>query len=346
MIHSLLTLRKLLRAAKEHREVEGRVEALFQQILEPRYRGELTLSKNSLTYLQRNFFSSLFLSLYEAIGIPAERRLFYGSLNHCIRGLVTGTDNLLDNEYKELLPFQFPEKAIRFKSVMHILCFDRIIETLVRQAADRKMIGVEDIGRLHQEIFHAMVPIGAEEALEEGGVAEILTPEDILKSVHMYKGGKLLCLAFVAPLAFEKKNRDLLRMADAGIYKIGMALQVIDDITDLHEDVEAAHHNYLVSAVHHEGSPSERKILARIQNGTSGDREPVEKVFQQTLTLVMARAIGEAAEGFADLAKAGYWFHQKQSLRIVRFLFQIRGVGHLLPFFPKPHELLRLSGTE
>lgn len=45
-------------------------------------------------------FSILFLSVYKALGIPQERRMMYGVINHCLRGLVTGTGNLLDNEYK------------------------------------------------------------------------------------------------------------------------------------------------------------------------------------------------------------------------------------------------------
>lgn len=343
MIHSLLTLRKLFRSAKEHKQVEAAIGTLFQQLLEPRFRQEPAAPKNSLSYLQRNFFSTLFLSIYEAIGISVEKRLFYGSINHCIRGIVTGTDNLLDDEYKELLPFKFPEKAIRFKSVMHILCFDRILQSLVRQGVDHNIIEPEQISSVHHEIFQAMVPIGAEEALEEGGISAILTPGEILQSVHMYKGGKLLCLAFVVPLLLEKNNLTLLKLADKGVFKIGMALQVIDDITDFYEDIEALNHNYLVSAVHHEGSASEREVLDRILAGTDKESVAVEEAFRQTLTLVMARAIGEAVAGFSDLAEAGYGFNQKQALRVIRFLFQIRGVGHLLPFFPDPDKLLLLS---
>ena len=54
---------------------------------------------------RRHFFSSLFLVVYRSVGVAPERRLFYGGLNHAIRGIVTGTDNLLDDEYKEMLQF-------------------------------------------------------------------------------------------------------------------------------------------------------------------------------------------------------------------------------------------------
>ncbi len=342
MIRSLLTLRKLFHAAKEHRQVESQIDAIYRAMLDSRYQGPEKNKKNSLQYLQQNFFSSLFLSIYQAIGIPPEKRLFYGKINHCIRGIVTGTDNILDNEYKEMLPLNFPEPAIRFKSVMHILCFDRILETLIRQAAESGLIGADTVADLHQAIFRDMVPIGAEEAMEEGGVTTVLTPAEILKSVHMYKGGKLLCLSFAAPALLEKELQHLLKPAQSGVYRIGMALQVIDDITDFYEDIENANHNYMLSAVHHEGSKSEQQILAAIMTGENVESSPVEEIFRDTLETVMARAIGEAVSGFSDLATAGYWFNQKQAIRIIRFLFQVRGVGRLLPFFPKNDQLLSL----
>lgn len=128
MIRTLLSLRKLFQAAGEHQQIEEAILSRFGDLLEPRYRSPAKARGNRLQYLQKNFFSSLFLSIYAALDIPPQRRQFYGQINHCIRGLVTACDNLLDDEYKELLPFNFPEPAIRFKSVMHLLCLDRILE--------------------------------------------------------------------------------------------------------------------------------------------------------------------------------------------------------------------------
>lgn len=344
MIKTLLSLRKLLQATHEHREVEEAIQSRFRDLLEPRYQKAATPRANRLHYLQKNFFSTLFLSIYRALGIPADRRLFYGQINHCIRGLVTATDNLLDDEYKELLPLNFPEPAIRFKSVMHLLSFDRILEKIGRQAVGDGMLAPARLEPLLDAIFRAMVLIGAEEALEEGGVAEILTPAVVLESVHMYKGGKLLCLAFTAPLLLETERRPALTLAETGIYRIGMALQVIDDLTDFYEDLAHHNHNYLVSAVHHQGDKVERERLAVILGQHPPEQsEPVERLFATTLRRVMARAIGEALAGFSALQQAGYWYDERQALMIIRFLFTIRGVGHLLPFFPEPGQRLRLS---
>ncbi|MDD5758869.1 MAG: class 1 isoprenoid biosynthesis enzyme [Desulfobulbaceae bacterium] len=346
MIRTLLSLRKLLQAANEHQQVEKIILARFATLLEPRYQSSPEGRVNRLQYLQKNFFSSLFLSIYTALGIPSQRRQLYGQINHCIRGLVTACDNLLDDEYKELLPFNFPEPAIRFKSVMHLLCLDRILEKIARQAVLDDLISQNDLEPLLDTIFQAMVPIGAEEAMEEGGITEILSPKAVLDSVHMYKGGKLLCLAFTAPLLLESKQTELLRLAETGIYQIGMALQVIDDLTDFYEDIQNQNHNYLLSMIHHAGDKNEQQRLSAILQEKGRNEKAIESLFTNTVKKVMAQAIGEALAGFASLEAAGYWYKEKQAITIIRFLFTIRGVGHLLAFFPKPGHCLRLSMQE
>lgn len=346
MIATLLSLRRLFVASREHHEVEEAIISRFRAMMAPSYVASAPARPNRLHYLQRNFFSSLFLAIYRAIGIPRPRRLFYGQINHAIRGLVTATDNLLDDEYKELLPFNLPEPAIRFKSVMHLLCFDRILEQLCRQAVADGLISPADLEPLLDLVFRAMVPIGAEEALEEGGVTEVLPPAEVLRSVHAYKGGKLLCLAFAAPLLLEPALAAPLRLAEKGIYRIGMALQVIDDLTDFHEDLAHRNHNYLLSAVFHQGETDERERLApllRQRGDAAPGTEAVETLFPITVRRVMAQAIGEALLGFAALRQAGFPYSERQATRIIRFLFTIRGVGHLIPFFPEPDAALWLT---
>lgn len=346
MIRTLLSSRKLLQAANEHQRVEESILARFGDLLAPRYRSQPKARGNRLQYLQKNFFSSLFLSIYAALNIPPQRRHFYGQINHCIRGLVTACDNLLDDEYKELLPFNLPEPAIRFKSVMHLLCLDRILEKIARQGVADGLLAACALEPLLDKIFQAMVPIGAEEALEEGGITEILTPRAVLDSVHMYKGGKLLCLAFTAPLFLERERLATLTLAETGIYRIGMALQVIDDLTDFREDIQNQNHNYLVSMVYHQGAAAEQQTLATILQNKGQGGAAIESLFPITVKRVMAQAIGEALAGFAALEEAGYWYREKQAVTIIRFLFSIRGVGHLLAFFPGSGHLLRLSKVD
>ncbi|GAB4333047.1 MAG: hypothetical protein Kow0089_01290 [Desulfobulbaceae bacterium] len=330
----LTSLPKFYSAVKDHRRVEQEIHRLLKCNLQGKYIARREERTGLLRYTQKNFFSILFLSIYQALGMGRERRLFYGQINHCLRGLVTGTDNLLDNEYKEMLPLAFPETATRFKSVMHILLFDRFLFQVVERAVDAEVIGRGESELVRRRLFEALVPIGAEESQEEGGVTEILAPEEILSSVHMYKGGKLLCLAFVAPLLIEKELHRGLAQAEKGIYSIGMALQMIDDLTDFHEDIEASNHNYLVSTVYHLGTDEEKKSLSGFLE-TGADPGPIETAFPHSTRLAMHRAITEALEGFDILNRAGYWMTRSSARKLIRYLFRLRGVERLLPFFPE-----------
>ena len=109
-------LRKFYPSLQEHKTVEAETSLLLKETLQGKYIEPQKNDHSLFRYAQHHFFSILFLSIYRALGIPRERRLFYGMINHAIRGIVTGTDNLLDDEYKEILPIRFPEKATRFKS--------------------------------------------------------------------------------------------------------------------------------------------------------------------------------------------------------------------------------------
>ncbi|MGZ4881858.1 MAG: hypothetical protein ACXV7G_12510, partial [Halobacteriota archaeon] len=85
---------------------EEEVRRLLRETLDERYIKRDAPQPGMLKYAQKNFFSILFLSIYRALNIPCSRRIMYGIMNHSIRGIVTGTDNILDDEYKELLPLR------------------------------------------------------------------------------------------------------------------------------------------------------------------------------------------------------------------------------------------------
>lgn len=149
----LQVYKKLYFSLKEHKRVEEDIALHLQDCLADKYIAHTAKHvKNPLNYAQKNFFSILFLATYKAIGISPERRHFYGMLNHCLRGIVTGADNILDNEYKELLPLSFPEPAIRFKSVMHILLFARFIVRITQAMEEQKLLESVDASLL-QDVF-------------------------------------------------------------------------------------------------------------------------------------------------------------------------------------------------
>jgi hypothetical protein len=343
-LRSFTTLVKLYPSIKEHRRVEEATQRLLAELLESRFIAPPPPRLGPLRYTRKHFFSILFLAVYRAMGIHEERRLLYGVINHAIRGIVTAADNILDDEYKEMLPLRFASGASRFKSIMHLLLFDRILYRMVDDAVEQRLISSDERPRILQTILDALVPIGEEEATEEGGVSQLLTPGDIITQIHRHKGGNLLRLAFVAPLLVETGRRERVELADRGVFRIGLALQVIDDLTDFYADLRDRRHNFLASTIHHEGRDEERQRLALIMGGGT-DAPAIEEAFTDSVSRTMGRAVGEALHGFDLLAQAGFWLNRPQALELIKSLFRLRQVGHLLPLLPES-VLERMGLTE
>jgi hypothetical protein len=77
----------------------------------------------------------------------------------------------------------------------------------------------------------------------------------------------------------------------------------------------------------------------------SADQTPVELAFPDSVRRTMGRAVGEALHGFDNLALSGFWLNRPQALDLIKSLFRLRQVGHLLPLLPES-VLDRMSLTE
>ncbi len=105
-----LSIRVDLQHAKEQvwLRLEGALSPAHAEGLGQRIGDSGHVSAVTRDYFRKNFFSITFLALYRSVGVPPERRLFYGVVNHAIRGVVTASDNILDDEYKLPLPLALP----------------------------------------------------------------------------------------------------------------------------------------------------------------------------------------------------------------------------------------------
>ena len=74
------------------------------------HKGGIQLKTPTKEYfsLENNFFSALFLYSYIKGDLSKSKRILYTSMNQCLRGMVTGCDNILDNEYKKTLDTDLP----------------------------------------------------------------------------------------------------------------------------------------------------------------------------------------------------------------------------------------------
>jgi hypothetical protein len=126
----------------------------------------------------------------------------------------------------------------------------------------------------------------------------------------------------------------------------GLALQIIDDLTDFNEDIHSENHSYLVSSIFHFCSKREKERLLEAISNNIIREDVVEKHYPESVRQVMSEAIQEALYDFSQLEDAGYWFNRGQAIQLIRNLIVLRGVKRLLPFFPEeplPIQLFRLA---
>jgi hypothetical protein len=210
---------------------------------------------------KNNFFSLLFLYAYHRTGIGGARRILYVAVNQCLRGMVTGCDNILDDEYKKTLETDLPEGGTRFRSVLDIMVSDRVLFTILLNALEKDDLPTELVLKACRLSLHGLLRSGVQEAGEEAGVNHILTPEEVLQSVHHYKTGLLFQAPWQIPQLLEKSPEAEMDSMMQALYRIGMGCQVMDDMVDLFSDLKKHRHNYVLSLLyHHGGEEAQEKI--------------------------------------------------------------------------------------
>jgi geranylgeranyl pyrophosphate synthase len=207
--------------------------------------------------LENNFFSVLFLYSYHRRGIARSRRIFYTAINQCLRGMVTGCDNILDDEYKKTLETDLPEEGVRFRSIVDIMVSDRVLfEILFDGLRDEKLNGRQVLAASAASLG-TLVQSGAQEASEEGGIQRVLEPQQILQSVHHYKTGLLFRCPWAIPLIIENVHPTTVDFLQEALYNIGMGCQIMDDMVDLTSDFRNKRHNYVLALIYHDSDPGE-----------------------------------------------------------------------------------------
>lgn len=214
--------------------------------------------------LERNFFSALFLYSYARGGIARERRVLYVALNQCLRGMVTGCDNLLDDEYKATLDTDLPRGAVRFRSVLDIMVSDRVLFEILLALSGKGQISL-DVARLASAAsLRTLARSGAEEASEESGVSLRLGPEEVLDRVHHFKTGLLFQSPWAIPTVLEPVTRETAAPVENALYRLGMGCQILDDLVDLFPDLRRRRHNYVASLAFRRLPEQEWKELERM----------------------------------------------------------------------------------
>ncbi len=218
------------------------------------------------TPLADNFFSALFLYSYHRCSIPPSRRILYVAVNQCLRGMVTGCDNLLDDEYKKTLETDLPEHGYRFRSILDIMVSDRVLFQILTESGPKHGLTLDQVLAASAATLRTLGRSGAQEAAEENGVHEILKPDDVLEKVHHFKTGMLFQCIWAVPLAIEPIEESAVAHLLKALYRIGMGCQILDDMVDFCGDLHHKRHNYIVSLIHHQSNPADRSRLLDLAN--------------------------------------------------------------------------------
>ncbi|MEI6126983.1 MAG: polyprenyl synthetase family protein [Pseudomonadota bacterium] len=279
--------------------------------------------------LENNFFSALFLYAYHRANIPRVRRIMYAGLNHCLRGMVTGCDNILDNEYKKTLDTDLPADAERFRSIIDIMVSDRVLFGMLMEAYGRSELSFDQVLKASTASLHALTASGIQESTEEHGVRSILLPQEVLARVHHYKTGLLFNCSWAIPSVIEALSPDTIAPLKEALYRIGIGCQIMDDMVDLERDAREKHHNYVASLVYHESGREQWQQLWEKAEASPGEQG------KATLLLEFPQALAESArvartylqQGLAALFDEQHQFAVEPALA---FLYRRIGTGHFM----------------
>jgi hypothetical protein len=279
--------------------------------------------------MEKNIFSTLFLYSYYAADIDPARRTLYVAVNQCLRGMVTGCDNILDDEYKQTLDTDLPSRAVRFRSIVDIMVSDRVIFELLLEMANTVPLAGNMIKDASAASLRALTRSGTQEASEEGGVEDIPTPECVLQDIHHFKTGLLFQCPWAVPDVIETDLGPSDRDFKKHLYQIGIGCQLFDDIVDLETDVREHHYNYVWSQIFHRADGRVRQELqdAFTQPVTDQRLSNLHGSFPHIIADVAAEGQRRLEEGLKGLLREG---HRPLTAPLTSFLIRRIGADHFL----------------
>ena len=179
-------------------------------------------------YIQKNFFSILMLLILDTNEVKNLES--HGLIIHSIRNIITTTDNIIDSDNKGNLDIIKLKNPI-LKNIMSLVIAEDIMDYELQLLKDResRTFKIEDI-KLH--LLKSIYEISKGEEIRTIVNNNYMTYDEVINKVHTKIGGELLSISMLVPFLISN-NRNLLNFKEA-LFIIGMCLQLLDDIVDLH----------------------------------------------------------------------------------------------------------------
>ncbi len=270
----------------------------------------------SQVQIERNFFSTFFLVVTRQMVGDSPYLPLYALVNQAMRAWVTACDNILDDEYKEVLPFAFAGEGGRMRSILTLLIADRVLtEYLADHYPDDAML--RQAGRVS---LAALASSALQECEEESRPVPVLPSRKILVDVHQRKTGDLFRAPLAMPETLERIPKDRLQAGHTATEQFGLACQIVDDIKDMPADVLSGRHNLLVSLAFEMDALTHRTLSDLRQE--PGDWETWDR-FPAACDTAWELAQERFGRSFEALGELGVSLSREERIGIVRLMARL-----------------------
>ena len=283
-------------------EIEGDISNIsFYKDIEMK---KLSMKDN----VKKNFFTLFMVSLIEFLNIKNENKIKYGQCIFYLRGIITCTDNIIDNEKKGAIFLNGISEHTTENTLLMLLLYKNLEDIL--HDLDKGKIDVSS------KILEGIHIIAKSEGLRDCSLYDSYPSyKYIFNEVHSGIGGQLLKIGLIAPKYLETDEK--IDVCLGSLYKLGLSLQGLDDLCDMKEDYENRKINLGIAFFMEKYKINEKE---------ASDID----IFENKFTVeYLVEILEYALESFKDLEAIGYPINRKLGISILKSLFEIRGLKKL-----------------
>ncbi len=274
---------------------------------------EKNLKENS----KNNFFSIFMLSLIEFLEAERVDIIKYGKCLFYLRGIVTCTDNIIDDESKGAIFLNGIEEKTTQNTLLTLL-LQKNLEKIIFEL-DIKNKGISN------RVLESIYLIAKSEGMRDRVIYDSYPGCNFIsREIHSGIGGELLKIGILIPLYREENNR--FKDISKALYNLGMSLQGLDDLCDMKEDFFTQKINLATSFFMDNLHIDEESAV----NLDILDSSATEDYLQEIMSYSM--------ESFHILEEIGYPINKKIGMKLLFHLFKIRGLEDLWNVYKKEAE--------
>ena len=264
--------------------------------------------KNLKENFKNNFFSIFMLSLIEFLEAEKKDIIKYGKCLFYLRGIITCTDNIIDDESKGVIFLKGIKEKVTENTLLTLL-LQQNLEKIVFEL-DEKNIGIS------RKILESIYLIAKSEGIRERAIYDNYPNFNFISNeIHSGIGGELLKIGIIAPLYREKNDK--FKDVSTILYNLGMSLQGLDDLCDMKEDFIAKKINLATSFFMNK---------LGIDEETAANLNILDNY---TLREYLQKIMSYSTESFDILEEIGYPLNRKLGMKLLFHLFKIRGLEDL-----------------